>query len=33
VIGSSDIPRALIDDAAARLQRLCDVVDRVVVPR
>lgn len=33
VIGSSDIPRALIDDAAVRLQRLCDVVDRVVVPR
>lgn len=33
VIGSTDIPRALIDDAAVRLQRLCDVVDRVVVPR
>ncbi len=31
VIGSSDIPRALIYDAAVRLQRLCDVVDRVVV--
>ncbi|WP_090047221.1 aldolase [Limnohabitans sp. 2KL-27] len=31
VIGSRDIPRALIDDAAVRLQRLIDVVDRVVV--
>ncbi len=33
VIGSNDIPRALIDDAAVRLQRLGDVVDRVVVRR
>jgi sulfofructosephosphate aldolase len=33
VIGKSDIPRALMEDAAVRLQRLCDVVDRVVVRR
>lgn len=31
VIGCADVHRALIDDAAVRLQRLCDVVDRVVV--
>lgn len=30
VIGSPDIPRALIQDAARRLARLCEVVDRVV---
>lgn len=30
VIGSPDIPRALSLDAAARLSRLCEVVDRVV---
>ena len=33
VIGSNDIPLALTADAAVRLQRLCDVVDRVVVRR
>jgi sulfofructosephosphate aldolase len=33
VIGNPDIHRALIDDAAVRLKRLCDVVDRVVVRR
>lgn len=33
VIGSADIARALVDDAAVRLKRLCDVVDRVVVRR
>jgi len=33
VIGSADIHRALIDDAAVRLARLCEVVDRVVVRR
>jgi len=30
VIGSPDLPRALAQDAAARLSRLCEVVDRVV---
>ena len=30
VIGAPDVARALTDDAAARLRRLCDVVDRVV---
>jgi len=30
VIGSPDLPRALTKDAAARLSRLCEVVDRVV---
>lgn len=30
VIGSPDIPRALAQDAAVRLARLCEVVDRVV---
>ncbi len=33
VIGRADIHRALIDDAAVRLARLCEVVDRVVVRR
>ncbi len=33
VIGSTDIDRALIEDAAVRLARLCEVVDRVVVRR
>lgn len=33
VIGSPDVQQALVQDAAARLQRLCDVVDRVVVRR
>ena len=33
VIGNADIHRALIDDAAVRLARLCEVVDRVVVRR
>jgi sulfofructosephosphate aldolase len=33
VIGNPDIHRALIDDAAVRLKRLCDVVDSVVVRR
>ena len=33
VIGSQDLGRALIEDAASRLSRLCDVVDRVVVRR
>jgi sulfofructosephosphate aldolase len=30
VIGSSDMQRSLNDDAIGRLQRLCDVVDKVV---
>ena len=30
VIGAPDVARALTDDAAVRLRRLCDVVDRVV---
>jgi len=30
VIGAPDVARALTDDAAERLRRLCDVVDRVV---
>ncbi len=30
VIGSPDLARALAEDAAARLSRLCEVVDRVV---
>ena len=30
VIGAADVARALTDDAAKRLRRLCDVVDRVV---
>lgn len=30
VIGAPDVAQALADDAAVRLQRLCDVVDRVV---
>ena len=33
VIGQADVSRALADDAAGRLARLCDVVDRVVVRR
>lgn len=33
VIGSPDIPRALAEDAAVRLARLCDVVDRAVARR
>jgi sulfofructosephosphate aldolase len=33
VIGQADVGRALADDAAGRLARLCDVVDRVVVRR
>jgi len=33
VIGSPDISRALAQDAAVRLERLCEVVDRVVVRR
>lgn len=33
VIGTPDINRSLMEDAAVRLQRLCDVVDRVVVRR
>lgn len=33
VIGSADIDRALREDAGVRLERLCDVVDRVVVSR
>jgi len=33
VIGQADVGRALVDDAAVRLARLCDVVDRVVVRR
>ena len=33
VIGSPDVNRALVDDAATRLARLCEVVDRVVVRR
>lgn len=32
VIGSPNLPRALAQDAAARLSRLCEVVDRVVTP-
>ena len=33
VIGQADTGRALVEDAAVRLKRLCDVVDRVVVRR
>jgi sulfofructosephosphate aldolase len=33
VIGTPDIPRALTQDAAVRLSRLCEVVDRVVTRR
>ncbi len=33
VIGSSDLHQALMTDAATRLSRLCEVVDRVVVRR
>lgn len=33
VIGTPDVQRALVDDAAVRLERLCNVVDRVVVRR
>ncbi|MCE2659072.1 MAG: hypothetical protein LW854_12650 [Rubrivivax sp.] len=33
VIGKPDVNRALVDDAAMRLARLCEVVDRVVVRR
>lgn len=29
-VGAPDVPRALLQDAAPRLQRLCDVVDRAV---
>ena len=33
VIGNQDVNRALVEDAAMRLARLCEVVDRVVVRR
>lgn len=33
VIGSSDVQQALVQDAAVRLQRLCDVVDNVMAQR
>jgi sulfofructosephosphate aldolase len=32
VIGSTDVTRALREDAAVRLRKMCEVVDRAVRP-